>query len=253
MADFNTWRNAVLGVSLNIDGAFGAQCVDVDLSWGLACFPGVGWPTLFPPVGGAKDMYEKYNPNYWTRVENDHNNPSQVPPQGAVAIFAASPEPGYTSVYSNPDGHTGVVDHTDANFIYLVQQDGSTGQAVTRLSPRPWRYTKLKGWLVPKTSVSTPPPLPIPPSGGKDPRIGKVLYLHPVLSWRIYRVGEKPAGINAIGFLRPSAYDSGLPAPKNRGLTYTIVGVSQYPNTVTIRTNTYGLVDIYVDSDGEII
>ena len=72
MADFTTWKNGVLGVSLNIDGSFGAQCVDVDLSWGQACFPNVPWSTLFPPVPSAKDMFDKYNPTYWVRVANNY-------------------------------------------------------------------------------------------------------------------------------------------------------------------------------------
>lgn len=250
MADFSTWKNGVLNVALNIDGSFGAQCVDTALSWGQALFPNVHWSTVFPPVSSAKDMYEHYNPVYWDRVENDHGNPSQVPPQGAVAVFAGSPEQGYTSTYNNPDGHVGVVDHTDGSYLYMVQQDAGLAGGAALLRARPWRYTRLIGWLIPK-SMSVPTPQPPAPSPGNA--VGRVLYLHPVAKWRVYRVGDKPAGTNAIGFLTPVNYESGLPAPKNRGLTYTILGVSKYPNTYTIRTGVAGLVDIYVDSDGEII
>lgn len=247
---YNNWKNSVLGVRLDVDGAFGTQCVDTALSWAMCNFPGVAWPVLIPPVDGAKDMFSKYNSTYFTRVANDHNNPNQVPPQGALAIFGASPKPGYTSTYANPYGHVGVVDHTDANFIYLVQQDAGIANGAVQLRPRPWRYTELLGWLIPKTA---PTPAPLPPPASGDARIGKTLYLHPVPSWRVYRVGDKPSGTNAIGVLRPSAYESGLPAPKNKGLTYTILGVSQYANTVTIKTGIVGLADIYVDSDGEIL
>lgn len=247
MADFGTWKGAVLGVGLDIDGSFGKQCVDVALSWGQALFPGIAWSSVYPPVGSAKDMYDHYNATYWDRVANDHNNPSQVPPQGAVAIFAGAPEAGYTSTYANPDGHVGVVDHTDANYIYLIQQQPG---GATSLQARPWRYTRLIGWLIPK---STAAPTPTPPPASDGSAVGKVLYLHPVDKWRVYRVGDKPAGTNAIAFLTPKNYDSGLAAPKNKGLTYVILGVSKYPNTYTIRTGVAGLVDIYVDSDGEII
>lgn len=246
MADFQSWKNSVVGAGLDVDGAYGKQCVDVALSWGMACFPGISWSSLFPPVPSAKDMYENYNPTYWDRVANNHSDPNQVPPQGAVAIFGPAPQAGYTSTYANPDGHVGIVDHTDSNYIYLVQQQPG---GVTTLQARPWRYTELKGWLIAKTNIEPTPQAP--PQG--DDRIGKVLYLHPVPKWRVYRVGDKPAGTNAIGFLTPANFESGLPAPNNRGLTYTIVGVSPYPNTVTINTSTYKLVDIYVDSDGEIL
>jgi hypothetical protein len=99
-----------------------------------------------------------------------------------------------------------------------------------------------------QSPIPTPPPLP----QGQN-LVGRVLYLHPVNSWRVYRPNEQPKGVNAIGFLAPVNFDSGLKAPRDRGLTYTIVGQSQFPNTVIIDTKTYGRVAIYVDQDGEII
>lgn len=89
-----------------------------------------------------------------------------------------------------------------------------------------------------------------PPATG-DSRIGKLLYLHAVPQWSVYRVGQKPDRTQRIGYLIPQNYWHG-PGGK-RGLSYRIEGVSKYPNTVTIRTDSYGLVDIYVDGDGEIL
>lgn len=89
-----------------------------------------------------------------------------------------------------------------------------------------------------------------PPATG-DNRIGRLLYLHPVPQWSVYRVGQKPVRSERIGYLIPKNYNHG-PGGKP-GLTYRIEGVSPHANTVTIRTDSYGLVDIYVDSDGEII
>lgn len=81
--------------------------------------------------------------------------------------------------------------------------------------------------------------------------IGKTLYLHPVPQWSVYRVGQQPIRKDRIGYLIPQNYNHG---PNGKpGLTYTIEGVSRYSNTVTIRTQTYGLVDIYVDEDAEIL
>lgn len=244
---YQSWKNSILGIPLNVDGSFGAQCVDEALSWGMAVFPGHSWSELFPPVNSAKDMYEHYNPAFWDRVENDHNDPNQVPPQGAVAIFAASPEAGYTSTFENEDGHCGVVDHADGQYIYLMQQDAGLNGGASMLRARAWRYTRLIGWLIPKVGAA-PTPAPAP---SEDPRIGKTLFLHAVPKWRVYRVGDQPLGSNAVGFLTPANYNHGPDGQP--GLTYPIEGVSQYPNTVTIKTDTYGYVDIYVDQDGEIL
>lgn len=250
MVDFNQWKQTVLGVGLDVDGAFGKQCVDVVLSWGQACFPGVHWSVLFPSVPAAKDMFASYNPAYFDRVANDHANVNQLPPQGAVAIFdgydAAHRPEGYTSNFTNPEGHTGVVDHADQRFVYLVQQDGSQAGAVTELVQRSWKYTPCLGWLIPKSNAA---PAPAPTIG--DGRIGRTLYLHGVPSWRVYRVGAAPVPQNTLNFLRPEWFHNG---PNGQpGLQYKILGVSKYPNTVTIKTDSFGLVDIFVDKDAEIL
>jgi hypothetical protein len=127
------WKHAVLGVSLDIDGSFGAQCVDVPLSWGQTLYPGVHWTQLFAPVANAKDMLGPYSPKYWQVVWNEHNNPNQLPPAGAIAVFGPSPEAGYTSTYPNPAGTVGVVDHADPQYVYLLHQDSSETKPVVRL------------------------------------------------------------------------------------------------------------------------
>lgn len=243
---FEAWKNSVLGVGMDVDGAYGRQCVDPVLSYATARFPGVHWSVLLPPVQSAKFMFDKANPQFWDKVTNDHANVNQLPPQGAVCVFAAAPEAGYTSTFENPDGTVGIVDHADTKYVYLLHQDSSEKDPRVRLKARAWRYTRCIGWLVPKVQVVAQPQ----PSLG-DSRIGRTLYLHGVPYWSVYRVGAEPVTKNRFNFIYPGRYREG---PNGQlGLQYRIEGVSQYPNTVTIRTQAYGLVDIFVDKDGEII
>ena len=93
---------------------------------------------------------------------------------------------------------------------------------------------------------------PVPPPS-KDWRIGKVLYLKPVPSWSVYDVGQFPDRAKRKGYLIPKNYMSGLPAPRQFGLTYIMLDWNAKHNTATIMTSSFGMVDIYVDSDAEII
>lgn len=243
---YQVWKNSVLGVGLDIDGAYGKQCVDVVLSYGQAVFPSVHWQVLFPPVPCAKEMFNTYNPTYFDRIVNDHNNPNQLPQPGDIAIFDASPAEGFTSTYANPEGHTGVVDHADSEYIYLVQQDGSDPNTKVSLKQRAWRYTPCLGWLRPKVNVQASPA----PSQG-DSRIGKTLYVHGVRAKAVVRVGANPIPQNIYNYLLPGNFREG---PHGQpGLQYKIIGVSLYPDTVTIRTASFGLVDVYIHPDCEII
>lgn len=245
------WANVVKGIGLDVDKAYGNQCADVDLSWGIYLFPGIHWSVLFRPTTSAKDMFDKVNPDYFDKIVNDHNDPNQLPQPGDVIFFAASPEKGYASTYRNDDGHTGVVaPGTNSNRIMLYQQDGSTKQTVVQLVARSWRYTRCIGWARPKQPQAIPAAAQVT-GPVTDPRIGKRLFLHPVSQWSVYRRGQYPDRAKRIGYLIPRNYSHG---PQGQpGLTYVIEGVSSYPNTVSITTDTYGPVDIYVDGDAEII
>jgi hypothetical protein len=244
---YDSFKNSVLGFGLDIDGAFGRQCVDPILAYGSALFPGVHWSVLFnTPVGSAKNMFDKANEKYWVKVLNDHKNANQLPPRGAIVVFAASPEQGYTSTFSNIDGTVGIVDSADSKYIYHLHQDSSEARPTVRLKQRAWRYTRCIGWLIPRAQVV---PTPAPTLG--DSRIGRTLYLHGVPSWRVYRVGDEPVRKNTYNFIYPGRFREG---PGGQlGLQYRIEGVSKYPNCVTIRTESYGLVDIFLDKDAEIL
>lgn len=251
------WKNAVLGIGLDVDRAYGNQCADVPLSWGVTVFEGVSWSVLFKPTPSAKNFLDAANPTYFDKVLNDHSNPNQLPPPGAIAVFgaqnAAQRKRGYTSAYDNPDGHVGVVDHATTNYIFLIQQDGSTNQTVTQLKQRQWRYTECLGWLIPRVgAIAATAPASTGPVN--HPLIGRDVWFKPPTNskdWSVYRVGQYPDRAKRIGSMRPDWFYEG---PNGQlGFIKRIVGTSQYPNVVTINTDTYGLVDVYLDQDAEIL
>ncbi len=254
---FDTWKNAVIGVGLDVDRAYGNQCADTVLSWIMTVFPGVAWTTLLKPTKSAKDFLGAFNPAYFDIVMNDHNNPNQLPPKGAIMVFAAVPKggkPGYSSTYENPDGHTGVLDRADTSLLYLVQQDGSTGQSVTQLRARAWRYSECIGWAIPRLSAIGSTPQSTGPIN--HPLIGRDVWFKPParnahLGWACYNVGQFPDRAKAKGFMRPDMFNEGPNGAK--GFIKKIIGVSQYPNTVTIHTDTWGIVDVYLDGDAQIL
>jgi hypothetical protein len=251
------WESTVLGTPLDVDRAYGAQCADVPLSWGITVFPGIAWPVLFKPIASAKDFFTAANDTYFEKIVNNHADPNQLPQAGDIAVFAAQNadqrKKGYTSPLDNPDGHAGVVDHADHNFVTIVQQDGSDAHAVVQLRQRPWRQTECIGWLRPRVSAQTS----APPSTGpvNHPLIGKEVWFKPIAgpdkNWSVYRVGQYPDRTKRIGAMRPDWFHEG---PNGQpGFIKRIEGVSQYANTVTIHTDTYGLVDVYLDSDAQIL
>lgn len=247
---YQAWINSgVMGKQLDPDGvkADTGQCSQVDISYGEALFPGVPWYVLFPPTANAKDMFTNYNPTYFEQIVNDHNDPNQLPEQGDIMFFGATPADGYVNSYYNPAGHTGICDSASASGFALTQENApATGEGVNTTNYA-WKFRPCEGWLRPKVAADpTPAPSPTPSS-----LIGREVWLHAVPQWHVYRVGTQPILTNAIGYLVPQNYDHG---PSGQpGLTYEVLGVSQYPNTVTIQTDTYGNVDIYLDGDAQIL
>lgn len=155
---YQSWKPTVLGHGLDIDRAYGDQCVDVDLSYGLALFPGVAWSTVFPPTFLAKNLGDTHNPVYFDWIVNDHNNPNQLPMQGDIIVSDATPQAGYTNTFPNPAGHTGVVDSCNSATYTLIQQDGTNPQGVTFMQTVAWRYRPVLGWLRPKLASDAPLP-----------------------------------------------------------------------------------------------
>ncbi len=100
---YNSFKTSVLDKVIG-DG----QCVSLIVNNSNAyvehLFPGVTWTAVLPPVQSAYQLANHGN-SYLEWIENDHNNPNQVPVQGDIGISGPTPQSGYTNTYPNPDGH----------------------------------------------------------------------------------------------------------------------------------------------------
>lgn len=236
---YQSWKPTVLGEELDVDRAYGAQCTDVVLSLAQAYFPGVAWPTLIPPVSSAKLLGSHHNDEYFEWVPNDHNNPNQLPPQGAIMVFDATPQSGYANTFNNLDGHTGGCDSASPSGYSLIQQNApNSGQAVN-VTAYSWKFRPCLGWLIPRLTA-TPVPVPPPTPTGQSVTLPAW-----VTSWAAYKVGSglRKGTSDQVGTLLPSKFG---------GLTYDIlnwVGT----NAVNIQTQNFGVVTIWVaNTDAQI-
>lgn len=145
-----------------------SQCVSLVVNNSRAyteyLFPAVSWTNIFPPVSSAKLLFNDANPAYFEKIANNHNDPNQVPQQGDVMVFDATPQAGYSNTYDNPYGHTGICESADANGYVLLQQNSPYTGAPVNATHYAWRYRPCIGWLRPiiHTEASAPIPAPQP-------------------------------------------------------------------------------------------
>lgn len=224
MSTYTDFKARVLGKVIG-NGQCVALVVNNSQAYVEALFPSVNWTTIIQPVPDARLMAGKGN-QYLQWVANDHNNASQVPVQGDIMVFDATPQAGYSNPTVNPSGHTGICDAADANGYTLLQQNSPAAGSPVNLKQFPWRYRPCLGWYHPLTSAPAPAPTPPPAS------TGKTIFLPPTTGpWHLY---NNPAGpynsSNVKAVLSPSLYG---------GLTYKIVS-DQGDGVYVINTQMFG-------------
>lgn len=203
---YQDFKNRVLGWVIG-DGQCVSLVVNNSNAYVEALFPGVNWTTIIAPVPDARLMAGKSN-QYLQWVANDHNNPNQVPVQGDIMVFDATPQAGYTNSTVNPSGHTGVCDSADASGYNLLQQNSPSYGSPANIKQFAWRFRPCLGWYHPLT-VSTPAPAPAPAP------TGRTLFLPATTGpWHLY---------NADGPYVPGAAKALLYPSQFGGLTYKIV------------------------------
>ena len=109
------WFSTAIGTKFDPDGHYGLQCVDLVDAYAQHIF-GVPWPICVGGVAGARDLMNVAPDEYWIKIYNDANDPSQIPQRGDVFV--------YDGDYLNKWGHTGAVSWADVLNIGAVQQDG---------------------------------------------------------------------------------------------------------------------------------
>lgn len=194
-------------------------------------YPGVNWTTIIPPVVGAKDMANKSN-SYLQWIANDHNNPNQVPVQGDIMVFDATPETGYTNTFNNPYGHTGICDSADSTGYNLLQQNSPTSGAAANIKFYPWKFRPCLGWYRPLTPNTAPTPEPVSTPVVQTPApTGRTIFLPPTTGpWHLYNNNGPYNPAQAKGVIVPSQFG---------GLTYDIVA-DKGNGVYVINTEMYG-------------
>lgn len=130
---FQNWYNASINKPIDVDGAFGDQCVDVAMSWAQYLYPGHGWPELLG-YGNAKDLFGTSNAAYFNKVNDRPAHP------GDMVVFGPTP--------TNPYGHIAVVRSADNSYMQVIEQNGFNPSGVAYNAQRP--YNNVIGLLRPK-------------------------------------------------------------------------------------------------------
>lgn len=237
MSVYSDFKASVQGTVVG-DGQCVALVVNNSRAYIEHLFPGVNWTTIIAPVTGAKDIAGKPN-SYLTWIANDHNNPDQLPIQGDIMVFDATPQAGYTNQFNNPYGHTGVCDSADPSGYSLLQQNSPTNGAAANVTRYAWKYRPCLGWYRANTPSTTPPP--IPPVATST---SKTIFLPPTTGpWHVYHVGGPYNPAQALGVIVPSQYG---------GLTYQIVN-DRGNGVYTINTQMYGQGDLWTKGSDVVI
>jgi hypothetical protein len=232
---YATFKANVLGKHIG-DSQCVALVVNNPQAWAEVLYPSVVWTNIFAPVVGARQLFSDANPAYFTPIANDHNNPSQIPQQGDIMVFDATPHVGYTNTFVNPYGHTGLCDSADASGYNLLQQNAPASGAPVNVTHYAWNVRPCIGWLRPVVH-SAPAPVPTPVAQHN-------VYLPPSSGlWHLYPANGPYVYSSAKGILAPANYG---------GLTYKIVA-DRGNGILNINTIMYGNGDIYTKGSNVVI
>lgn len=137
--NYTDWKNQAVGRHIDVDGYYGAQCVDVYLDYVQKVIGVQNWASV-TGYGDAAALYPKANQNYFTKMP-----PSGIPQRGDV-IF-------YGPTATNSAGHVAIVDSADNNGVTVIEQDGFNPGGSAYVKYRPWNGMSI-GWQRPKINVS---------------------------------------------------------------------------------------------------
>jgi len=154
---YNEFYSQYINQRLDFDSVYRFQCADLAKG-----YPSKVWGVQTGSIGysgGAKDIMKSGAIFKDSDVNRIPNTPDGVPPKGAVVVF--------DSTLVNRYGHVGIVDRADKNWIYVLEQNGGSGNGdgvgnnrirVTKYGYTTWQQGllgkfgvgKCLGWVVPK-------------------------------------------------------------------------------------------------------
>lgn len=141
--NFKVWKKGAIGRKIDVDHAYGDQCVDVPDDNSQAIFKKPYGQTL--GHGNAKDLFHTASPSYFKKVVNNPHDPNQIPPQNAYLCYGA--------FHGNPYGHISVADTMNRVGANQIEQNGFNPNGRCYETFRSYSAIPLIGWLIPKTSL----------------------------------------------------------------------------------------------------
>jgi len=161
MITHKQWVNKYLHIVIDVDKAYGGQCVDVARSH----MSEVDGYDDIEGVHGAVDFFVKYDdmPKLKAAYFRIVYQLGMIPPDGAKVVWGTTP--------NNPFGHIAVSDESGQIRMGVMEQDGFDNPArdVSKgtskgLVKRETGYGNVLGWLVPREK-----PIEIKVSGNVPP------------------------------------------------------------------------------------
>lgn len=128
------WATAQVGKSIDFDGYYGAQCVDLIQAY--YAFLGEKSPSITAYKYSTVSL-----PSGWTRIKYYSGF---VPQPGDIAVWT------YTT---SSNGHAAIVTSATSSRMYVVEQNGSTGK--TRAHSYNYYYGTFYGVIRPKLTASS--------------------------------------------------------------------------------------------------
>ena len=127
-----------LGKPADFDGQYGNQCVDL---YRFYVKEVLGFPQS-PGVGGASEIWDSADPNYYDFI---FNTPMGTPQSGDIVIWNRKMGGGF--------GHVAIaLDGSSITNLKLLETDGTTGTGLVQLKDR--SYSNVIGWLHPKENMA---------------------------------------------------------------------------------------------------
>lgn len=222
---FNEFKEKYLGKTVDVDGAWGEQCVDLFNAWNR----------------DYNGCYINCQPTKYARsiAENKANN-------GILNYFKETAVnnmiEGTVVVYGKckfaPEGHVCFFIKDNGDGTYQALQQNADGRQYVTIDNNP--YNGIIGAFIPK-QVQEEFNRKLDEQKRNEvtnnqPKMQKLYLPASASKWAVYDVNVQPIKKNAKGFLNPAKFG---------GLIYDILGWTQN-NVAIIQTRDFGQVQIYV-------
>ena len=131
------WINENTGKWIDIDGMYGAQCMDLAVAYALHFWN-------FQLTGNAENLRNQQLPNGWQRIQN---HAGFIPKLGDIFIWYGQ---------NHPYGHTGIVIEGYDNSYKCLNQNtaGTHGGVGSEAVVSTWEYTRGPFWGVVRPPIN---------------------------------------------------------------------------------------------------